>query len=115
MPRLGLRTTTRARLVKLVTEHPDLSPSVIAKRTEFSQETIRKVRLEVFGGEPPTHENEDVSDEVNRACDAFTARVRGAVPRVIRGVVRNSDLVMLRDLHMLSWGRAENGKERMIL
>ena len=108
MPRLGLRTTTRARLIKLVTEHPDLSPSVIAKRTDFSQETIRKVRLEVSGGEPPTHEDEDVSDEMNRACDAFTARVRGAIPRILGGEMRNSDLVMLRRLG-LSWQRADRG------
>ncbi len=115
MPRLGLRTTTRARLEKVIRDNPELSPSTICKRTEFSQETIRTVRREVFGGEPPAHEDEDVSDEVNRACDRFTGHVRGAIPRVIRGVVRNSDLVMLRNLHMLSWGRAENGKERMIL
>ncbi len=115
MPRLGSRITTRSRLERVIRENPELSPATIGKRTEFSQETVRKVRLEVFGGEPPTHEDEDVSDEVNRACDRFTAQVRGAIPRVLRGEMRNSDLVILRDLHLLSWGRAENGKERMIL
>ena len=108
MPRLGLRTTTRSRLEKVIRENPELSPATIGKRIEFSQETIRKVRLKVFGGEPPIHEDEDVSDEMNRACDAFTARVRGAIPRILGGEMRNSDLVMLRRLG-LSWQRADRG------
>ncbi len=108
MPRLGLRITTKARLERIIRDNPELSPSTIGKRTDFSRETVRKVRLEVFGGDPPDHEDEDVSDEVNRACDRFTGQVRGAMRRTLGGDLRNEDLVTLLRLG-LSWQRAARG------